>query len=154
MGKNRKSAWKQLSEDLTMVERTAADAVVPGELYPWCDQLADDLRRARHSWLTYGEEERELRKQVFRDDRALGHRVGALTEEFATIDQELTALQRRARWLLESDLRRPAASEEPTDRVEKLRRRTLAWVVAARAHHGEVGSLLVEAVNRDRGVAD
>jgi hypothetical protein len=136
------------------MERTATDAVVPGELHPWCERLCDHLGRVHHALQSYEKEEEGLRREILGDDLALAHRVDALTKDFVSIHQGLTVLHGQARKLIEQDLERPAASEEPTTQVHELRRQALHWIVDVRAHHGEAGTFLSEAVHRDRGVAD
>lgn len=148
------TSWDALSEELEELEERATSAVVPGELRAWCDGLVRGARRVGSAWQRYAEEEGGLLEQILREDRELGHRVDHFIQAFAALSRELFELREWAAHLLEQDLEEPAGSEEPTEDVRELRRRALEWIVDTRAHHGDVSTFLLEAVYRDRGVAD
>jgi hypothetical protein len=149
-----RTAWTATNAAIGELETAASDAVVPGDLRPWCEPLQPLLERTRAAWQAYASEERELLDQILSEDPALSQRVETLREGADRLRRDLDALLSETKELLAVDLSDPDGSAEPTERMEALRKDTLEWIVAARAHHGEVGTWYHEAANRDRGVVD
>lgn len=154
MTKPQDTQWSATDRAIKELETAAGDAVVPGDMRPWCEALLPRLERTRGAWQAYALEEREVLDQILTDDPALAPRVETMREGADQIRRELDKLLAQAKEFLAADLSQPDASAEPTDRLETFRRDTLEWIVTTRAHHGEVGTWLHESANRDRGVVD
>lgn len=151
---DREDGWEELSNSLESLEEAASGAVVPGELRSWCEDVSHQLEGLRGRASLHFEHEEVLLDRILQEDMELGPRVGSLRERSTDLLDRLEQLTARVSDLLARDARDPEASEEPTDEVEEVRRGLLLWIVDVRAHHGELGTWLQEALYRDRGVRD
>lgn len=151
---DREDPWALTDSALDELETAACDAVVPGDLRPWCEPLQPLLEGTRAAWRGYASEERELLDQILAEDPAQSQRVETLREAGDRLRRDLDALLAQTKELLAQESGEPSASEEPTERIEVLRKEVLGWIVGVRGHHGEVGTWYHEAANRDRGVVD
>jgi len=147
-------AWPALTQALADLEAAACDAIVPGELRPWCEAILPRMEDVSKLWKRQARHERGTRAQIVADDPALTPRVEALAEDADALGRTLDELLSRTRSMRRRDVVEAAGSAEPTESLEQVRRDVLEWIVSLRAHHGEVGTWLREAANRDRGVRD
>jgi hypothetical protein len=154
MENNPTPAWSALFRAVGGLERAAAAGIVPGELRPWCRSLTAVLEPVRRAWTAHADEERAIRERILEEDLELASRVATLERRGRELERGLAGLGELAAELLQEDMQSPTSSREPTARVRLLRKSTLAWIADLRAHDGELCTWLVEALQRDRGVAD
>jgi hypothetical protein len=140
---------------LERFEHSLVTPVVPGELPAWleaahssCKEIGEPLRHVVE------EAHPDLLREIARQDIELTPRI----EELKTKDEAMIAEWNTLCRALD-ELRQRADRTEPNEakldaQVERLREKCLHFVIEARKQDAALATWLVEAFNRDRGIAD
>lgn len=157
MALNRKTtigpAIERFDTALHELENTASLPVVPGELAGWCKNIVAALNRLSQLWSDYLDRHGATFNAIARQDPGLAHRTGVLREKDAWLADRLRRLREQARGIVDV-IADHDGSWEPRQRGAALRRELLAFVVDVRAQRAQIDNWFVEALYRDRGVAD
>lgn len=140
---------------LARFERSLETPIVPGEMAAWLRKAREALREAGERFRDEEDAAHEqLRQDILREDIALAPRVEELKEKHEDVRDRWIKIRMELEQLCEEAERAEPHEAKLDDEIERFKEKALSFVIAARSHETAITTWYMEALNRDRGIAD
>jgi len=145
----------QLTTVLAELETCLEQPIVPGELSPWANAVSSAYVDAEGPLQEAFETTHPaLFDQIRREDEDLYRQVEQMKEEDAKLRTEYATLSRDARRLRVRSDQEDSDESVLSSEVEQSIEKGLAFVIRIRKQQSAINTWLLEAFQRDTGVAD